>query len=632
MVAEALAAAPARDRARTAGALLVASVVVALGAAGGGYFPSSWGWLELFVLGVGVWAIAGGGVAVPAPREAVFLGAFALLAALTATSDLTEAARTVVYVTSAAVTALIVRRRSALAVVAGILAGSTAIAAYSLGTRLFPDRLGTFDSVARYRLSSPIGYWNALGLLCALAILLAVALASSVHTPLRAALAGVTVPPSAVALYFTFSRGSWLALATGLVVGIALDPRRLRLSTFAAALAAPAGVAVWLSSRSPALTHQRATLARAAHDGHRLALFVVFLAALAAAFAAALAYARRRFTLPAKVQRSYASVLVVLALVGAGAGLARAGGPAALAERAWHSFAAAPPKAPVDLRKRLFSFSGNGRADLFRAALDDGRAHPLLGSGAGSFEPYWLAHRPTRLKVRDAHSLYLETFAELGLVGFILLVVALGAPLVAAIRVRRRRGVAAITGAYVAYLVHAGFDWDWEVPAVTLAALLTGVALLALARSDRDERRELSSRARHGLLAGAALVGAAAFVFLVGQMQLSRAAVAADSARWGQAEADARSASHWLPWSTEPWRRLGEAQLGQGLLAAARVSFRKALSKDDGDWSLWFDLARASTGKAQAVALAHASRLDPHSPEIAEFRAEVNGIDIRVGK
>ena len=101
---------------------------------------------------------------------------------------------------------------------------------------------------------------------------------------------------------------------------------------------------------------------------------------------------------------------------------------------------------------------------------------------------------------------------------------------------------------------------------------------------------------------------------------------------WTQAEADARSASHWLPWSTDPWRRLGEAQLAQGRLAAARASFRKGLSKDDGDWSLWLDLARASTGKAQAAALAHASRLNPRSPEIAEFRAEVGGIDIGVAK
>jgi hypothetical protein len=635
MVAEALALAPARERAGMRDgvlAVLVAAVVVSLGAAGGGYFPSSWGWLELLVLVVAVWAIAGGGIAVPTRGEAVFLGAFVLLAALAARSDVNEAARTVLYVTSAAVTAMVVRRRSAFSVPVGILGGATAIAAYSLGTRLFPDRIGTFDSIARYRLSTPIGYWNALGLLCALAVLLAVALAASADTPLRAAAAGVTVPPAAAALYFTFSRGSWLALAIGLAVGIALDPRRLRLSTFAAALAAPAGIAVWLGSRSSALTHQHATLARAAHDGHRLAAIVVCLAVLAGALAAVLTFARRRVALPAAAQRGYAALLFAAALVAIGAALARADGPAGLAARAWNSFAAAPPQTQVDLRKRLFSFSGNGRADLFRAALDDGRAHPLLGSGAGSYESYWLANRSSVLKVRDAHSLYLETFAELGIVGLILLVVALGAPLVAAIGARRRPGVAAIAGAYVAYLVHAGFDWDWEVPAVTLAALLTGVALLAFARSEDDERRTISPRARNVLLAGAAVVGTSAFVFLVGQMQLSRAAAAADSARWTQAEAAARSASHWLPWSTEPERRLGEAQLAQGQRTAARVSFGKALSKDDGDWSLWLDLARASTGKVQAVALAHASRLNPRSPEIAELDAELGGIDIGVGK
>ena len=63
----------------------------------------------------------------------------------------------------------------------------------------------------------------------------------------------------------------------------------------------------------------------------------------------------------------------------------------------------------------------------------------------------------------DAHSLYLETLAELGLVGLALLVLALAPPLVAGFR-----GVeAAATGGYVAFLIHAGLDWDWELPAVT---------------------------------------------------------------------------------------------------------------------------------------------------------------------
>ena len=555
-------------------AVLAGAVVVGPAAAGGGYFPSSWGWLELLVLAVAVWAIAGGAVVVPARLEVAFVGSFALLTALAATSDVNEAARTAVYATTAAAALAFARRRSAFAMLAGILGGATAVAVYALATRLFPDRIGTFDSIARYRLSTPVGYWNALGLLCALAVLLAIGLAASAGTAFRAALAGSTVPPAAVALYFTFSRGSWLALAIGLAVAVALDPRRLRLSAFAAALAAPAALAVWPASRSPALTHQRATLARAAHDGHRLALVVVCLAFTAAVLAAVLARARRRVRVPASAQRAYAAAVVVIAMAGIGLALARFGGPAGLAQHAWHSFAAAPPKTQVDLRKRLYSWSGNGRADLFRAALADGRAHPLLGSGAGSFESYWLAHRPTGLKVRDAHSLYLETFAEHGIVGLILLLAGLAMPLVAAVRARRRPGVAAITGAYVAYLVHAGFDWDWEVPAVTLAALLIGVALLAFARS----------------------------------------------------------ASRWQPWSTEPWRRLGEAQLAQGNLAAARTSFHKAITKDRGDWSLWFDLARASTGTTQSSALAHASRLNPRSPEIAELSAELAGIDIGVGK
>ena len=239
------------------------------------------------------------------------------------------------------------------------------------------------------------------------------------------------------------------------------------------------------------------------------------------------------------------------------------------------------------------------------------------------------------MKVRDAHSLYLETFAELGIVGLILLVVALGTPLVAVVRARKRPGVAAVAGAYAAYLVHAGFDWDWEVTAVTLAALFVGVALLAAGRSDDDERREMPPRLRYGLLAGAVVVGAAGFVFLAGQMQLSRASAAASAGHWTQAERDARSASRWLPWSTDPWRRLGEAQLAQGRPAAARRSFRKAVSKDRGEWNLWFDLARASTGRTQAVALARAARLDPLGPEIGEFRTELGssgGIEIGVGK
>jgi O-antigen ligase len=119
------------------------------------------------------------------------------------------------------------------------------------------------------------------------------------------------------------------------------------------------------------------------------------------------------------------------------------------------------------------------RPAYWRVAVTDASERTLLGSGAGSFDDYWLEHRPIPAYVRDAHSLYLETAAELGVVGLVLLLCALGAPLVAAARTQDRKLVAPATAAYSAFLVHAGLDWDWEMPVTTLAGLACGAALLA---------------------------------------------------------------------------------------------------------------------------------------------------------
>jgi len=603
--------------------------VLGLGAANGGYFPTSWGWAILALAAVLVWSLAMRAVAWPTATEAAFLGGllglacwFAVSAAWgTASNSLDETLRAVLYVVGAASAFALVRRLATPALLAGALTGTTFVAAYALTTRLFPDRIGTFDSVAGYRLATPIGYWNALGLLCAIALLLSLALVASTASPVRAALAAAPAPILLATLYFTFSRGSWISLGIGLALALALDPRRLRLTATAAAIGLPAAIGVFVASRSSALTHLNSTVARAAHDGHRLALVLLVLVLVAAGLGAGLAMLRRRVSLPASASRIYAIALVVLAVAGVTAGLVELGGPSAAARRAWHSFAAPPPKTQTNLQSRLFSFSGNGRADLWTAAWHDAQAHPLLGSGAGSYEAYWLAHRTTPLQVKNAHSLYLETLAELGVVGLALLVLALGAPLVAAVRARRRPGVAIAAGAYVAYLAGAAVDWDWQITSVTLAALLVGVAILAAARP--DEEREASPKLRYGALGVMLAIGAAGFVFLVGNMFLSRASTAASAGHWTVAARDAQRASSWLPWSTAPWQQLGEAQLAQGRTAAAQASFRTAIRKDSGDWNLWLDIARASAGKQQAAALARASKLDPLSPEIATFKSEL---------
>jgi O-Antigen ligase len=638
-VASAARARPAA-RADAAGFGLGAVGVLGLGAAHGGYFPTAWGWAVVAFVAMLVWSLTVGAVRRPTALEGVFLGAllaFACWFALSSTwgtvsAAIDEAVRALVYVAGAAVALSIVRRATVHAFLAGVLTATTALACYALASRLFPDRIGTFDSVAAYRLSTPIGYWNALGLLCALGVLVAVGLAASTSSPARAAFAAAPVPILLTTLYFTFSRGSFIALGIGLVVAIALDPRRIRLTATALTAGVPAALGVLACSRSVPLTNLQSTVARAAHDGHRLALLLLAFVVASAALTAALVLLRSVTATPPVVSRVYPIALLAAAVIAVAFAVVHLGGPSAAARRTWHSFAATPPKPQADLRKRLFNFSGTGRVPLFKAALHDAEGHLIIGSGAGSYEAYWLAHRTIGAKVRDSHSLYLETLAEGGIVGLAILLLALGAPLVAAVRARKRRGVAAATGAYVAYLAGAAVDWDWEITSVTLAAIFVGVALLASARS--DDERQASPMLRYSVLGVALAIGTVGFVFLVGNMFLWRASSAASDAKWVTAARDAQRAASWLPWSTEPWQQLGEAQLAQGQVSAAQASFRTAIRKDTGDWNLWFDLARATTGKTQLAALAQATRLDPLSPEIAIFRSDLGsqlGISITAG-
>ena len=121
--------------------------------------------------------------------------------------------------------------------------------------QLFPDRLGSFDPIAGYRLSEPVGYWNALGVLAAAGALLALGLAAR-SGPLISCLAAGSSVVFVLTLYFTYSRGSWIAFFGGLVFAMAIDRQRLQLITTAIVLAPWSIVAIAVASTSPALTRQ----------------------------------------------------------------------------------------------------------------------------------------------------------------------------------------------------------------------------------------------------------------------------------------------------------------------------------------------------------------------------------------
>jgi hypothetical protein len=117
-----------------------------------------------------------------------------------------------------------------------------------------------------------------------------------------------------------------------------------------------------------------------------------------------------------------------------------------------------------------FALSRNDRAAYWRVAVKDFESHVAVGSGAGTYAAYWNRH-PQRVYFAplNAHSIYLETGAELGIVGVALLLAVLAPPL-RSLGSRDPIRLGAACG-FLAFVLHAGVDWDWEMPVVTTAAL-----------------------------------------------------------------------------------------------------------------------------------------------------------------
>jgi tetratricopeptide (TPR) repeat protein len=608
-------------------ALFLAVVFVA--APDGSYFPSSWGWASLAFL----WAAAMGLVfqkrVTLGALDVAYLGAWLVLLAWTAasvlwspttTQTMYEVERGLVYISFALALAVLARRSLPLLLPA-LLAGIVAVASYALATRLLPDRVGTFNSLAGYRLSEPLGYWNAVSIFVAIGIAVAVGLAARAEAIVVRALSAASLVLLVPVLYFTFGRGGWLALASGIAAAIVIDPRRLQLATTLLVVAPWPALAVWRAYESPSLTTQFSQLAGASHEGSRLALTIALLAVVSASVTAGFTLLARRVTVGRGVRLVYGTALALVLVSSVVAVIAAYGGPSESARRALDSIKQASPTASGDQTNRLFSLSSNGRLDTWESALDDYQAHAVLGSGAGTFERWWLAERSVGLKVRDAHSLYLETLAELGPFGLAALLAMIVAPLVAALRARRSPYVAPALAGFVALVVHAGLDWDWEVPAVMIAGLTcAGVVLLADGEQERGGLT-LGGWTRGALIACIAALAVFSFATLTGNRYLGQASGALDRSETAVAARDARRAARWAPWSTDALEHQADAALADGSFADARRLYRRAIAKDGGDWELWLDLALASTGDARRGALDRAEALNPLAKAIEQLRS-----------
>ncbi len=617
-----------RDAFASAGLGFVLAAGVA--ADDGGFFSDTWAWASLLAL------LAVTALLVARPRtetgtlDVAYLGGVVLLtgwAALSAlwspstTSTLSDVSRLLAYVGVVALGLLVVRKQTVPHLLGGVLAGVVVVCGYSLLTRLLPDRLADFEGSTAYRLSVPIDYWNGLGAYAAMGTLLAFGLAARAASRSARALAAAASVVLLPTLFFTFSRGAWIALGCGFVAAIALGPRRLQLLWTLLVLAPFPAVAVLLSWQADALITRGASLAAAAEDGDQLIVWLAAVAVGAALVSAGLGAAERRVEVGRRAQVVFVVVVATLALAGVALGWSRFDSPWSLAARGWDQFWSQPAGSSgrgggADLSTGLFSLAPNGRAELWRVAWDGFESAPLAGLGSGSFSHTWYERRPVGLTTaNDAHGLYVETLSELGLIGLGLLLVTLASPVVAAVVAREFSPLPAASGAYGVFLVHAGVDWQWELAGVSLVALLAGCALVGAARPDEPARRPARSvRVALTFLSGALAVLALGSV--LANVPLGKARESAERGDWSAVDHEARRARTWAPWSSEPWVLLGEAQRRRGQIEAARLSFARAAEKDPRNWLLWFRLGGVSTGETRRAALQTALRLNPRERQI----------------
>ena len=428
----------------------VAAVLAVVSFASGGYAQAVWPWIALPMLWACVLVLVR-----PAPlrtsRAAAIALALFLAWSVWASASLMwsiappqtalEVERNLVYAGFLGILVLVVRgpARAAAVIVAVAVAISAVLIVALVGYLLQP---GAADPTQGRLLFEPLGYANALGGLAAIGLPLLIAAAAGGVGPLGSTLAAAATVPVATALYLSQSRSAWLAFACALGFWATRTAPRPRVGELvstalfpAAAVVAVAGLGLVGPTLPDVSRDRRCTLAGAI--------------VLACSGAAALLRARPATPRRAAADtRSPAAGLVIACVLGLGALAAIVRG-------------------------------GLGdRQEYWRVAWRMFTAHPMVGSGSGSFAGEWVRLRSVAVSAKDAHSLYLETLGETGIVGLLLLVAALALPLVAARRRRSSFDVAALA-AYGAFLIHAAFEWDWELPAVTLAALALAVAVLA---------------------------------------------------------------------------------------------------------------------------------------------------------
>ncbi|MGK2876965.1 MAG: O-antigen ligase family protein [Solirubrobacterales bacterium] len=566
--------------------------------------------------GIGVAAICGVLPAVKPPRVllipliAILAYAAWMLLSLTWTESaertFAEFARVVGYLGVLVLVWLGVGRTTWRLVAAGLLTAGVLVCFLTLMSRLWPSMFPS-DTVAinlkTTRINYPFGYWNAVGCWSAMTITLCLAYAGHARSGVVRGLALAAVPMCSVGLYLALSRAGFAGAIAGAIVVVVLAEWRwwTLVQSVVAALASYVVILVvrgersivdatgsdgagrialalalvggclalvgWLGARSQLGPRLRID----GPNGRRLGIGTACIAALAVIVIS--------FSFAGKAYDQFTGKQVVVTAKGSDA--------------------------------RLAQLNGN-RHNLFDSGWAAFTENPVFGIGPGTFEFWWNRNGVNGEFVRDVHNLYLETLAETGVVGLVLLLGFILGLLWAAWKARPRssgvgnRGDPGIQGGLVAvfivFLLQAAADWMWESTAIAVLALVC-IAVAGTAVSPRRSRGNNASLSV-GILLAALLSIIVLLPGLANQRQIEKSQSAFRAGDHPAALKAADQAISAESWSATAYAQRALALEDSGDLDGALAAIQTAEAKEPFNWrwpfvELRIDVARGDAAAAQ---------------------------------
>jgi hypothetical protein len=177
------------------------------------------------------------------------------------------------------------------------------------------------------------------------------------------------------------------------------------------------------------------------------------------------------------------------------------------------------------------------------------------------------------------------------------------------------------------WAIDAGFDWDWEMPAVTLPVFVLGACALA----GRGNSPRMRPRTELLLRVGVALIAIAAAItasrIAISGAELGRSVTAFNKGNCPMATADSHASISAISSRPEPYMILGYCDILTGSTRAAVAEMSEAVNRDPQNWLPYYGLAVAdgAAGRDPHSAVHQAQLLNPQEPIVQRLAISFRG-------